>query len=56
MSVTIRLLNQNGDPEMTWELINAFPIQITPTDMNSTASEAAIETIVLAHEGLKIIV
>ena len=56
LNVTIRLLNQNGDPEMSWELINAFPIQVTPTDMNSTASGAAIETIVFAHEGLKIIV
>ena len=56
LSVTIRLLNQNGDAEMTWELINAFPIQVTPTDMNSTASEAAIETIVFAHEGLKIVI
>jgi len=41
---------------MTWELKNAFPIQVTPTDMNSTSSEAAIETIVFAHEGLKIVV
>ena len=37
---------------MTWTLQNAFPLQITPTDMNSTASEAGIETIVFAHEGL----
>ena len=55
-TVVIRLLNQEGDPEMTWELKNAFPIQVTPTDMNSTSSEAAIETIVFAHEGLKIVV
>ena len=37
---------------MTWTLTNAFPKQITPTDMNSQASEAAIETMVLAHEGM----
>ena len=55
-TVVIRLLNQEGNPEMTWELKNAFPIQVTPTDMNSTSSEAAIETIVFAHEGLKIVV
>ena len=39
-------------PRMTWTLTNAFPKQITPTDMNSQASEAAIETMVLAHEGM----
>jgi len=27
---------------------------VTPTDMNSQSSEAAIETIVLVHEGLRI--
>ncbi len=56
LTVVIRLLNQEGEPEMTWELKNAFPVQVTPTEMNSTASEAAIETIVFAHEGLKILV
>ena len=55
-TVVIRLLNQECNPEMTLELKNAFPIQVTPTDMNSTSSEAAIETIVFAHEGLKIVV
>ena len=54
MNVSIRLLNENGDTSFTWQLINAFPIQVTPSDMNSTASEAAIESIVFAHEGLKV--
>jgi phage tail-like protein len=39
---------------MTWTLTNAWPKQITSTDMNSQSSEAAIETIVFVHEGLKI--
>ena len=56
LSVKIKLLNENGDPEKTWILKNAFPIQVTPTDMNSTASEVAVETIVFAHEGLEVIV
>ena len=52
LTVVIRLLDETATPRMTWTLTNAFPKQITPTDMNSTASEAAIETMVLAHEGL----
>ena len=48
----IRLLDETGSPRMTWTLTNAFPKQVTPTDMNSQSSEAAIETMVLAHEGL----
>ena len=52
LTVVIRLLDETQTPRMTWTLTNAFPKQITPTDMNSQASEAAIETMVLAHEGM----
>ena len=52
LTVVIRLLDETATPRMTWTLTNAFPKQITPTDMNSQASEAAIETMVLAHEGM----
>jgi phage tail-like protein len=54
LTVVIRLLDEAGEPKMTWTLTNAFAKQITPTDMNSQSSEAAIETIVFAHEGLRI--
>ena len=52
LTVVIRLLDENATPRTTWTLTNAFPKQITPTDMNSQSSEAAIETMVLAHEGM----
>lgn len=54
LTVVIRLLDEQGEPKMVWTLTNAFPKQITPTDMNSQSSEAAIETIIFAHEGLRI--
>jgi len=54
LTVVIRLLDETGQAQMTWTLTNAFPKQITPTDLNSQSSEAAIETMVLAHEGLTI--
>jgi phage tail-like protein len=54
LTVVIRLLDEAGEAKMTWTLKNAFPKQVTPTDMNSQSSEAAIETIVFAHEGLVI--
>lgn len=54
--MVIRLLNQNGDPETTWEFTNAFPIQVTPTDLNSTANEAAIESIVFTFEEMRIVI
>lgn len=54
LTVVIRLLDEQGEPKMVWTLINAFPKQITPTDMNSQSSEGAIETIIFVHEGLRI--
>jgi len=54
LTVIIRLLDENTAAKMTWTLTNAFPKQVTSTDMNSQSSEAAIETIVFVHEGLKI--
>ena len=54
VTVVIRLLDENTSPVMTWTLTNAWPQKITSTDMNSQASEAAIEEIVWAHEGLTI--
>jgi len=53
-TVQIMLLNESGDTEITWTLTNAFPKQIQGTDLNSTSSDVAVETIVLAHEGLVI--
>ena len=52
LTVVIRLLDETASPRMTWTLTNAFPKQITPTDLNSQSSEAAIETMILTHEGL----
>lgn len=53
-TVTISLLDEEGKPTMTWTLNNAFPIKITATDLKADGNEAAIESIDIAYEGLKI--
>tara|TARA_B100001113_G_C21051888_1_gene597176 strand:- start:486 stop:959 length:474 start_codon:yes stop_codon:yes gene_type:complete len=53
-TVVIRLLNETGTAEFTWTLNNAFPVQINSTDMSSSASEAAVESIVFAFESIEI--
>ncbi len=53
-TVTIKLLDEKGDPTMVWTLANAFPTKITGTDMKSDGNEVAVETLEMAHEGLKI--
>jgi len=53
-AVVISLLDEKGDPAMTWTLKNAWPTKITGTDMKSDGNEVAVETIEVAHEGITI--
>lgn len=52
--VTIKLLDEEGNPTMVWSLKNAWPTKITGTDMKSDGNEVAVETLEIAHEGLTI--
>ncbi len=54
-NVMIQLLDESGNPTMTWTLSNAWPTKITGTDLKSDGNEVAVETIELAHEGLTIL-
>jgi phage tail-like protein len=52
--VTIRLLNEKHAPVAAWSATNCFPVKVTAPDLKSDANEAAIESIEIAHEGLKL--
>ena len=52
--VTISLLDEKGGEVFIWKLINAFPLKVSGTDLKSTGNEVAVETIVIAHEGLSV--
>ncbi|HNW49656.1 MAG TPA: phage tail protein [Prolixibacteraceae bacterium] len=53
-TVTIKLLDEKHNPTMTWTLTNAWPTKITSTDLKSDGNEVAVESIEIAHEGIKI--
>lgn len=53
-TVIIKLLDESGQPTMTWTLNNAWPTKITGTDLKSDGHEVAVDTIEIAHEGLTI--
>jgi phage tail-like protein len=53
-TITISLLDESNAVAMTWTLDKAFPAKITVTDMKSDGNEVAVETMELAHEGLKL--
>ena len=51
-TLTITLLNETQAPAASWQVINAWPTKYTAPDFNASASEIAIETIEIVHEGL----
>ncbi len=50
--VLIKLLDENGDVTMQWQLNNAWPTKISGTDLKSEGNEVAVDTLEIAHEQL----
>lgn len=53
-NVTIKLLNSDGQPIITWAINRAIPIKIDGPTLKSDANEVAVESIELAHEGFTV--
>lgn len=53
-NVVIKLLDEGGNPTMTWTLNNAWPTKISSTDLKSGGKEVAVESIEIEYEGLTI--
>ncbi len=51
--VIIRLLNEQHTPVAAWSAARCFPVKVSAPDLKSDASEVAIESIEIAHEGLR---
>jgi phage tail-like protein len=51
--VTIMALGEDGSTLATWELVEAWPVKYTGPDFNALGSDVAIESMELAHEGLR---
>jgi phage tail-like protein len=52
--ITIRLLNEKLEPVAAWSATRCFPIKVTAPDLKSDANEISMESIEIAHEGLKL--
>ena len=50
--ITIKLLNESGEPVVSWSVSQAWPVKIDTTDLKADGNEIAIESMELAHEGL----
>lgn len=53
-TVVVNLLDEVGDPKMTWTLNNAWPTKITGTDLKSEGNEVAVESVEIAYETLTV--
>jgi len=53
-TVVVSLLDEEGNPKMTWTLNNAWPTKITGTDLKSEGNEVAVESLEVAFETLEI--
>ncbi len=52
--ITIKLLDPEGSAQLVWKVRNAWPTKVQSPGLKSDASEAAIESMELVHEGLTI--
>jgi phage tail-like protein len=52
-SVSISLLDDEGKEVNRWELTAAWPTKYSSPSLNATANEVAIESLDIAHEGIK---
>jgi phage tail-like protein len=51
--IAIVLLDQEGKSASRWEFTAAWPMKYSSPSLNATANEIAIETLEIAHEGMK---
>lgn len=52
--ITIKLLDENHDPVVTWKVKNAWPTKVQSTDLKADGNEVAVESMEVVHEGLSI--
>ncbi len=52
--VSIKLLDEQRQEVMRWNLSRAWPVKLEAGPLNAQANEVAIETLTLAHEGFEI--
>jgi phage tail-like protein len=50
---SIVLLDRKGDEVVRWNFVRAWPSKYNAPDLNAEGSDASIEMLELAHEGLE---
>jgi phage tail-like protein len=49
---SVVLLDEAGQEKVRWNFVKGWPMQWTGPALNATATDVAVETLVIAHEGV----
>ncbi len=49
IDLTVKLLNEEQEPMVTWNVVHAYPVKWNLSDLNAEENKIAIETIELAY-------
>jgi phage tail-like protein len=52
-NIAIVVLNEAGADVGRWEIVQAWPTKYDPMDLNAKGNDVSIETMEIAHEGVK---
>lgn len=52
--IAVHLLNEQGAPVVTWNVLNAFPTKLDAPAFDATSNDAAIETMELTADTIRI--
>ena len=50
--IYVRLLDESGDPVISWKVINAFPTKLDAPTFDANSNDAAIESMELMADGV----
>jgi phage tail-like protein len=54
LNLSVKLYNAKGEVLQNWDIVDAYPVKWVGPTLNSGSAEMAVETIELAHHGLKL--
>lgn len=49
VDLTVKLLNEKHEPLVTWNIVHAYPVKWSVSDLNAEESKLTVETIELAY-------
>lgn len=52
-TVRVRLLDEGGSRAWAWQIEHALPVKWSSSDLDASASQVVMETLELAHHGLR---